>query len=223
MSATPSSSWPHAADQLLDRLSTNKWIPLGVNIVVFALLAYGVVQWTTQWRKPATPALTASRPMETGQPAIDLEPMLSAHLFGEVQISAASVDPMQLPISSLNLTLTGVMARGPSSFAFLSVNGAPEMFIAIGQEVTAGTILETVYPDRIVLRRGASLESVLLKDSDVILPPGSIVGPGAEKIIGTARPRAGGRAPTTVSRDDIEPGRAHEELEEAPLQPTLIK
>jgi hypothetical protein len=222
MSAIPSSSWPHTADQLLDRLSTNKWIPLAANVVAFALLAYGVVQWTSQLRKPV-PAPAAAQPTETAQPAIDLAPMLSAHLFGEVQISAASVDPMQLPLSSLNLTLTGVMARGPSSFAFLSINGAPEMFITVGQEVTAGATLENVYPDRIVLRRGATLESVLLKDSDVILPPGSIVGPGAEKIIGTNRPRAGGAATTTVNRDDIEPGRAHEELEEAPPQPTLIR
>ncbi|HKQ31482.1 MAG TPA: type II secretion system protein N, partial [Burkholderiales bacterium] len=124
---------------------------------------------------------------------------------------------------SLNVVLTGVMARGPSSFAFLSVNGAPEVFITIGEEITTGTTLETVYPDRVVLKRGATLESVLLKGNDIALPPGSIEGPGAEKIIGAVRPQQGGGAPpATATFDDVEPGR-DVQLEEAPPEPAHIR
>lgn len=192
------------------------------NVMAFVLLAYGAIQWTSRLPTTTTPA-AVSHPIASDQPAIDVDPIRSAHLFGEFQISAASVDPMQLPLSSLNLILTGVMARGPSSFAFLSIDGAPEMFITIGQEVTAGAILETVHADRVVLRRGDTLESVLLKGSDVTLPPGSIVGPGAEKLVGTVHPRNAGDAPAPVYINEIEPGRSHEALEEAPLEPTLIQ
>jgi hypothetical protein len=222
MSAIPRSAWPQSADQIFDRLSTNKWVPIAVNLAAFALLAYGATQWFSRFNAaPAPISANIVQPQTPEQTGVDLEPLFSANLFGQPERQAEDINPEQLPISKLNLVLTGVMARGAIGFAFLSVNNAPEIFVTIGQEVTAGVTLEDIYPDRIVLRRGATLESVLLKDSDVVLPPGSIVGPGAEKILGTAGRPQPARSGPEISRDDVERGRTPEELEEAPPEPKV--
>ncbi len=177
MPAREATSWPLSADQILDRLSANRWVAPAVNLAALVLLVYGLAQWTWQLLQPATlPAASTSQAPGVNQTAFDLQPLLAANLFGRVADTAArDVNPNQLPLSSLNLVLTGVMAQGKSSFAFLSINGGPETPFAIGQEITAGATLEAVYTDRIVLRRGAALESVLLKDSEATLPTGSIV------------------------------------------------
>ncbi|HKQ31483.1 MAG TPA: type II secretion system protein N [Burkholderiales bacterium] len=163
-------------DQLLNKLISSKWLPLAANIAAFILLVYALAQWTWYLLDSPAPSLGPAHSIESHQPVkLDVQPLLAARLFGDVQVSPRNVDPNQLPLSNLNLVLTGVMARGASSFAFLSVDGAPEIFLTIGQEVTAGAMLEAVYPDRVLLRRGANLESVLLKGSDAAaLAPGSI-------------------------------------------------
>lgn len=192
MSVHETTSWPLSADQILDRLSVNRWVPLVVNLAALVLLVHGLAQWTWRVLQPATPPAASTSPAQgPGRTTFDLQPLLAANLFGRAaEATARDVNPNQLPLSSLNLMLTGVMAQGKSSFAFLSVNGGPESAIAIGQEITAGATLEAVYGDRIVLRRGVALESVLLKDSETALPAGSIV---------TGRPETAGNAVRSLS------------------------
>lgn len=177
-----------SAEQLLDKLTANRWVPIVAAVAAFALLAYALAQWT--WRFLDAPATVA--PTQSANPSsptkLDVQPLLNAQIFGRAE-TAANTDPNQLPISALNIVLTGVMARGNESFAFLSINGAPEVFVTPGQEVTAGAMLDAVHADRVVLRRGASLESVLLKGSDVTLAEGSIVPAGGR---GAVRPMGNG-------------------------------
>lgn len=202
-------------DQLFEKLSNNRWLPIAANIGAFILLIYAMAQWTWRLLDASKPVTAVGTPLgESPRLKLDIQPLLSAQLFGQVQISASGIDPTQLPLSSLNLVLTGVMARGPSSFAFLSINGAPEILLTIGQEVTTGTMLQAVYPDRVVLRRGATLEGVLLKDSDATLPPGSIATSGHEAV----RSLGGGNfsvdrqalnkslTPQTLSQASVTPG-----------------
>lgn len=222
MSALQGASWSLSTDQLLDRISTSRWVPLAANLGALVLLVYGLSQWT--WRlldPPVAPATGVASPVST-QPAFDPQQVISAHLFGQVQnVPVAAVNPDRLPLSSLNIVLTGVMARGPSSFAFLSVNGAPESSLQVGQEITAGAVLEAVYPDRIVLRRGGSLEGVILKDSDVTLPAGSIAPAGAP----AGRPdpagavRSGGGGSYTVDRQALTQNLTAETLSQATVTP----
>jgi general secretion pathway protein C len=204
-----------APDQLFDKLSSNRWLPMAVNIGAFILLIHAMAQWT--WRlldSSASSPAPSMRSAESQQaPKLDVQPLLAAQLFGQVQVSASGVDPKQLPLSSLNLVLTGVMARGPSSFAFLSINGAPEIFLTIGQEVTAGAMLEAVYPDRVILRRGASLESVLLKDSDAVLAPGSISVAGKDTV------RQIGNGSFSVNRQALNKSLTPETLAQASVTP----
>ncbi len=176
MQAHEGISWPFSIDRVLDKLSGNRWLPLAANIVALVLLVYGLSQWTWRLLRPATPAVVSSRAPDASQAPVDIQTLLTAHLFGQAPSTiAGNVNPERLPLSSLNIVLTGVIAQGKSSFAFVSINGAPENPVMIGQEITAGAVLEAVHRDRIVLRRGTSLESVLLKDSDATLPAGAIV------------------------------------------------
>jgi general secretion pathway protein C len=202
-------------DQLLDKLATNRWAPLITTLAALVLLIYAMAQWT--WRLlGSSEQPRAAVPLPSTGPAtqkLDVQPLLAAQLFGRLQPTASATDPRELPLSSLNLTLTGVMARGPSSFAFLSINGAPEIFLTIGQEVTSGATLEAVYPDRIILKRGASLEGVLLKDSDAVLPAGSIAAMGGD----TVRPLGGGNF--SVNRQALNRSLTPETLSQAAATP----
>jgi general secretion pathway protein C len=218
MAAVEAGSQPFSTERLLERLSNSRWLPLGASILAFVLLLYGLAQTTWRFLDPsATTSSAVTRPPDSVQPPLDLHPLLTANIFGQAQNTATgAIDPNQLPLSSLNLVLTGVMARGPGSFAFLSVNGQPEAPVSVGQEITAGALLEAVYPDRVVLRRGVKLESVLLKDSDAILAPGSIVPAGADA---SSAVRATGSGTYTVDRQALTQGLTAETLSQATVEP----
>jgi type II secretion system protein C len=138
-----------------------------------------MVQWTLHiWRDPPKVAAPPPPPSAlAGQSSLNVGSLVEASIFGRPPaIVAGSVDPNQLPVSSLNIVLTGVMASGKNGQALVSVNGAPEVAVAIGGELTSGATLQAVYPDRIVLQRGQALEMVLLHEDDSTkLAPGSIV------------------------------------------------
>src|SRR5262245_21345237 len=114
-----------STEQFMDKLATSRWLPVTAAVIAFGLLAYALAQWT--WRileSPSAGPTTASQQTarSTQTTTLDMQPLLTAHIFGRAE-STGPTDPNQLPISALNIVLTGVMARGGSSFAFLSVNG----------------------------------------------------------------------------------------------------
>jgi general secretion pathway protein C len=165
-----------AAEQLIERITGSRWTPIGINVVAMLILAYGLAQWSWRLMEPA-PVLTDRRPAAPiADGAAELRQLLSANLFGQVDLTAgqAGLSPDRIPLSSLNLVLTGVMVGGAHNFALISVNGGNETAFSIGEEILAGAALHAVYPDRAVLRRAGALESLVLKDS-LALPEGSIV------------------------------------------------
>jgi general secretion pathway protein C len=219
MAAVDAGPQPFSFERLVERVSNSRWLPLAANILAFMLLLYGLAQITWRFFDPAATrsASVAVAPPASVQPPLDLHPLLAANIFGQAQNTATgAIDPDRLPLSSLNLVLTGVMARGPGSFAFLSVNGAPEAPVSVGQEITAGALLEAVYPDRVVLRRGVKLESVILKDSDATLAPGSIV-PSGQDAAAAVRPGGGGTY--TVDRQALTQSLTAETLSQATVEP----
>lgn len=113
-----------------------------------------------------------SAPIADG--AAELRQLLSANLFGQADVAGQALSPASVPLTSLNLVLTGVMVGGSNNFAFISVNGSNETAYGIGDEILAGAALHSVYPDRAMLRRGGALESLMLKDGP-ILAEGSVV------------------------------------------------
>jgi general secretion pathway protein C len=164
-----------AAEQLIEKISASRWTPIGINVVAMLLLTYSLAQWSWRLMEPA-PALNDQRPIAPiADSATELRQLLSANLFGQVDVTAGQgMSPSSIPLTSLNLVLTGVMVGGTTNFAFISINGSNETSFGIGDEVLAGATLHAVYPDRAVLRRGGALESLMLKDN-LALPEGSIV------------------------------------------------
>ena len=164
-----------AAEQIFERISTSRWTPIGINVVAIVLLTYSLAQWSWRLMEPA-PVQTAARPTTPiADSAAEFRQLLSANLFGQAELgTGANLSPSSIPLTSLNLVLTGVMVGSSTNFAFISINGSNESSFGLGDEILAGATLHAVYPDRAVLRRGGALESLVLKDS-ASLPDGSFV------------------------------------------------
>jgi general secretion pathway protein C len=164
-----------AAEQFIERIGASRWTPVSINVLAMLLLTYSLAQWSWRLMEPA-PVLNDQRPSAPiADSASELRQLLGANLFGQADAAAGqNLSPSSIPLTSLNLVLTGVMVGGTNNFAFISINGANETAFGLGDEILAGATLHAVYPDRAVLRRGGALESLVLKDS-LALPEGSIV------------------------------------------------
>jgi len=107
------------------------------------------------------PFSTASSSSGVG---INANELTSYHLFGNT-VSSDKTSPENIPLSSLNLKLTGVIASNRGGFALISVNGQAQSQYFLGEEVTQNTVLDEVLPDRVILLRGNSRESLLLDEN----------------------------------------------------------
>ena len=105
--------------------------------------------------EPETPGFTAA------EPAVDLPAIVNAHLFG---VAAESGDPSAAPATSANLALTGTLAgREPEQgWAIIGASGQSARVYATGAALPGGTKLVAVYPDRVILDRNGSRESLML-------------------------------------------------------------
>lgn len=94
-------------------------------------------------------------------PAVDLTALVNAHLFG---VAAESGDPNDAPATTANLTLSGTLAgREPEhGWAIIGASGQSARVYATGAALPGGSKLFAVYPDRVILERGGSRESLLL-------------------------------------------------------------
>jgi general secretion pathway protein C len=94
-------------------------------------------------------------------PAVDLAALVNAHLFG---VAADSGDPNDAPATTANLTLTGTLAgREPEhGWAIIGASGQSARVYATGAALPGGSKLFAVYPDRVILDRNGSRESLLL-------------------------------------------------------------
>ena len=144
-----------------------QWLPGVLNGGILLLLAASLAQWTWLVVKAPLPPLVLAPPTPSAQQnTFSLQPLLAAHLFGQVSQELRGGRLENLPISSLNLVLTGVIASASGGYALISVNGQPQEPFAVGQTVTAGAELQAVYPDRVVIRRNGVLESLLLEGAE---------------------------------------------------------
>ena len=164
-----------AAEHLIEKVGASRWTPISVNLVALLLLSYSVAQWS--WRLMAPTATPSDqRPAAVVDNGAELRQLTSANLFGQVDLTAGqnSLSPATIPLTSLNLALTGVILHGNGGFAIISANGGEATSFSVGEEILAGATLHAVYPDRALLRRAGALESMLLKEI-VALAEGSIV------------------------------------------------
>ena len=169
--------------QRAQELLSTRWFPMVVNLGALLLLVAGLASWTWVLFKPNVPQVIPNSPSVAPVVTVSFNPqtLLAAHLFGQAPVSQAGQSIESIPLSSLNLVLTGVVAAGGASYALISVNGQPQEPFAIGQEIISGAVLQAVYPDRAILIRGGVSESLMLEGMAKGLPD----------VIGVALPPAG--------------------------------
>jgi general secretion pathway protein C len=94
-------------------------------------------------------------------PTVDFPAIVNAHLFG---VAASSGDPANAPATAANLALTGTLAgREPEhGWAIIGASGQAARVYATGTALPGGAKLFAVYPDRVILDRNGSHESLLL-------------------------------------------------------------
>lgn len=147
------------------RIGTDRLF-LFLNILVILLLASSMANWTWRLVRPNLPHVVATKTSGLSQDnrAPDIQILLNAHLFGQADIPETQSTPTEVPLSSLNLVLTGIVAAGDDSVALISADGQPQAAFTLGEEVAHGAILHAVYPDRAILQRAGVLESLVLED-----------------------------------------------------------
>ncbi|MHB8743275.1 MAG: type II secretion system protein N [Sulfuricaulis sp.] len=201
-----------------------QWLPGVLNGGILLLLTASLAQWTWLLVKPPLPPLVIAAPVTVSQTnGVSIQPLLTAHLFGQVsqELTGGRLD--NLPISSLNLVLTGVIAAGSGGYALISVNGQEQEPFTIGQTITSGAVLQAVYPDRVVISRNGDLESLMLVTTDQstmapgIMPPAA-ASPGASSPAGVVQET--GNNHYTVARDLLAAQmRTPEVLRQAVIEP----
>jgi general secretion pathway protein C len=110
-----------------------------------------------------SPQPVLSRPAAPRRAAgVDVQRVVSAHLFGTAVAEAAIQDPAHAPLSSANLLLAGTIATGdPKHGIAIISDGGPAKVFSVGDRV-GGATLHSVYLDHVILDRAGVLETLLL-------------------------------------------------------------
>lgn len=93
-----------------------------------------------------------------------LETLKAARLFGTPILSGGEASAVAPPISTQGLTLVGVLAAADPKVgqAIIGEAGAAARVYAVGSTLPGGSRLAEVYPDRVILDRGGSFETLPL-------------------------------------------------------------
>jgi general secretion pathway protein C len=158
---------------------TNEWLsrlqaqgPKLVSMVFAALILLQLLQigysLLSKPLKSPQPVATAAapRPQRSG---VDIQSVVSAHLFGVAVTDPSTQDPANAPQSSANLLLAGTIAtQDPKrGVAIISDAGSASKVYSVGERI-GGASLHSVYLDHVILDRGGALETLLLPRQ---LPP----------------------------------------------------
>lgn len=151
---------------------TNEWLSRlrdnGPNLAALALAALIVVELARialsllggPVKSPQPVVTRAVQPHQ--RPGIDVQSLVSAHLFGVAVADSSTQDPANAPLSSANLVLAGTIAtQDPRHGIALISDGGPSKVYAVGDNVN-GAKLHSVYLDHVILDRAGTLETLLL-------------------------------------------------------------
>ena len=131
----------------------------------------------------------APRAQHTG---LDIQGVVSAHLFGIAAPDPSAQDPANAPQSTANLVLAGTIAtQDPKRGVAIISDGGPSKVYSVGDNV-GGASLHSVYLDHVILDRGGVLETLLLPR---LLGPGMRAPPVVR--------RTGGDPRTVAAVDNI--------------------
>ncbi len=162
----------HSDSYMLDTRS-NEWLSRlqgnGPRLVSLALAALIAVEFARiaisllgggPVRSPQ-PVLSGTAP-RVQHPALDVQSIVSAHLFGVATADPSTQDPDNAPQSTANLLLAGTIAtQDPKRGVAIISDGGPSKVYSVGDNV-GGASLHSVYLDHVILDRGGALETLLL-------------------------------------------------------------
>src|SRR3984893_17906664 len=141
--------------------------------IVISLLSGGPV-------KSPQPVLATVAP-RAQRAGIDVQGVVSAHLFGVAAVDPGAQDPANAPQSTANLVLAGTIAtQDPKHGVAIISDGGPSKVYSGGDRI-GGATLHSVYLDHVILDRGGALETLLLPR---LLGPG-MRGPAVVRRVGT--------------------------------------
>jgi general secretion pathway protein C len=174
---------------------TNEWLsrlqgngPRLISLALAALIAVELVRIAV--------SLLGSGPVKSPQPALanvvphaqhaalDIQSVVSAHLFGVPAADAGGQDPANAPQSTANLVLGGTIAtQDPKRGVAIISDGGPAKVYSVGDSV-GGASLHSVYLDRVILDRGGALETLMLPK---LMGPGMNAPPIVRRVGGDPR------------------------------------
>ncbi len=119
--------------------------------------------------EPAPVTTAGAQPSAQAQASatqsMDLQPVLNAHLFGEVAAdSGPEGDPANAPQTQLSLVLAGTIAvEDPEKgIGLIGPTASNAKVYSVGEAVDGGVKLHAVYVDRVILNRSGKLEALYL-------------------------------------------------------------
>lgn len=142
-------------------------LPAAVSALFIVLIAYSLAGLSWRALTPPRPLFEApaqGAPAQTRQRAQPdhARRIADRHLLG-VPPSPTRQSDIAAPDTKLNLVLRGVLStEDPQALAIIAMAGAKEKIYAVGDNVPGGARLKTVYADRVILERGANLETLRL-------------------------------------------------------------
>jgi len=147
-------------------LATKRLQP-AVLLLAVIFIAWQLAQLTWMIFQPsnkATPVPVAVPPVASAtHQSISTQAIADAHLFG-IESASADTDPGNLPQTSTSLVLAGTIAfEDPQAgYAIVGENASNAKFYKVGGMINGGIRLHAVYPDRVIIDRSGSLETLSL-------------------------------------------------------------
>jgi len=154
-----------SAQQWLDRAS--RIVPRILTVIFVVAIAWQLVQLTWLLLERPAPANVDIPPapmsvLNARPKSVNVQTIVDAHLFGAPQKAAA--DPTNAPPAQTNLVLAGTWASDDPSkgFAFIGESANAARMYGVGKAVRQGTVLHSVYAEKVILDTSGKLESLFL-------------------------------------------------------------
>jgi general secretion pathway protein C len=176
----------------LSRLQGNgpRLVSLGLAALIAVELARIAISLLSGGPVKSPQPVLASVAPRAQHAGLDIQSVVSAHLFGVAAPDPSTQDPANAPQSTANLVLAGTIAtQDPKRGVAIISDGGPAKVYSVGDNV-GGATLHSVYLDHVILDRGGALETLLLP---------RLLGPGMN---GPPVVRRSGADPRTVAAVD---------------------
>jgi general secretion pathway protein C len=140
-----------------------------VGAILVVALAWQLVQATWLFlgatgNGPLPGSIAPQAQPTASTPAVDLNALVGAHLFGIASSEPNPADVNTAPQTQMNLVLTGTMASADpqKGYAIVGESATTAKTYPTGATLRPGTKLHSVFTDRVILDNGGKLETLVL-------------------------------------------------------------